>query len=145
MLSSQTKDPVTSAAVTSLHNNIPGGLTALSLSVAPIPLIEECINKVGFWRRKAEYISEAAKRIVEEGKELDEGEEGWEDEVAEGEKEWEEGDIPRTLGGLCKLKGVGELVNSSREKGSAPFGDHPFKAKEAVPLDETFTHVFAGG
>ncbi|KAL0247092.1 hypothetical protein I308_104127 [Cryptococcus tetragattii IND107] len=88
MLSSQTKDAVTSAAVTSLHTSLPGGLTAASLATAPLETIQECINKVGFWRRKAEYIQEAARTLLEQ----------------EGD---EKGDVPKTVEGLCKLKGVG--------------------------------------
>ena len=107
MLSSQTKDPVTSQAVTNLHLRLPLGLTASSLASAEPELISECINKVGFWRRKTEYIQAAAKAILMGG--LDEGEvkpDGWE-ESGLGEVEEEEGDVPRTLGGLCRLKGVG--------------------------------------
>jgi endonuclease-3 len=85
MLSSQTKDPVTSQAVTNLHLALPGGLTAFSLAAATTETIQECINKVGFWRRKTEYIQEAAKHCVER---LD-------------------GEVPNTLEGLCELKGVG--------------------------------------
>ncbi|WVQ79007.1 hypothetical protein IAT38_001099 [Cryptococcus sp. DSM 104549] len=88
MLSSQTKDAITSAAVTSLHETLPGGLTAESLSAAPLEAVQECINKVGFWRRKAEYIQEAARTLL----------------AKEGE---EKGDVPNTLEGLCALKGVG--------------------------------------
>ncbi|OXC68949.1 hypothetical protein AYX13_02560 [Cryptococcus neoformans] len=88
MLSSQTKDAVTSAAVTALHSSLPGGLSAASLAAAPLETIQECINKVGFWRRKAEYIQEAAKTLLEQ----------------EGD---EKGDVPKTVEGLCKLKGVG--------------------------------------
>jgi endonuclease-3 len=102
MLSSQTKDPVTSQAVTNLHAALPGGLTAASLAAAPAELVSECINKVGFWRRKTEYIQDAARRIVEGG--LDDGEVKNED--IDGITE-EPGDIPRTLNGLVKLKGVG--------------------------------------
>jgi hypothetical protein len=93
---SQTKDPVTSQAVTNLHNTLPGGLTASSLSLASQETVEGCINKVGFWRRKTEYIQSAAQMILkgglDEGEDLPEGtEDGW---VGE-----EEGNIPRTLGG----------------------------------------------
>lgn len=111
MLSSQTKDPVTSQAVTNLHDRLPGGLTAESLAVAEPTLVSECINKVGFWRRKTEYITEAAKRIVEGG--LDDGEPEEADVEGTGVPLPPPGsqgsgpDIPRTLGGLCKLKGVG--------------------------------------
>ncbi|WWC98973.1 hypothetical protein V866_005867 [Kwoniella sp. B9012] len=85
MLSSQTKDPVTSAAVTTLHETLPGGLTAQSLADASTELIQQCINKVGFWRRKADYIKDAAIHLLEK----------------------EDGDVPKTLEGLCELKGVG--------------------------------------
>jgi endonuclease-3 len=88
MLSSQTKDPVTSQAVTNLHMTLPGGLIAYSLASAPIEVIQECINKVGFWRRKAEYIQDAAKVLMEK----------------EGE---EQGDVPKSIEGLCALRGVG--------------------------------------
>jgi endonuclease-3 len=88
MLSSQTKDPVTSAAVTNLHHTLPGGLTAQSLAEASVETVHECINKVGFWRRKTEYIQDAAKKLLE----------------LDGE---EKGDVPKTLEGLCELKGVG--------------------------------------
>ncbi|WRT65292.1 uncharacterized protein IL334_002235 [Kwoniella shivajii] len=85
MLSSQTKDPVTSAAVTNLHDTLTGGLTARSLANATTETVQTCINKVGFWRRKADYIQDAAKYLLEK----------------------ENGDVPNTLEGLCALKGVG--------------------------------------
>jgi endonuclease-3 len=88
MLSSQTKDPITSAAVTNLHLALPGGLTAQSLADASVETVHECINKVGFWRRKTEYIQEAARALLER----------------EGD---DKGDVPNTLEGLCELKGVG--------------------------------------
>lgn len=88
MLSSQTKDPVTSQAVTNLHSTLPGGLTAHSLAEASVEMVHECINKVGFWRRKTEYIQDAAQKLLEQ----------------EGEMK---GDVPDTIEGLCALKGVG--------------------------------------
>jgi endonuclease-3 len=88
MLSSQTKDPVTAAAVTNLHETLPGGLTAWSLSAASLEMVHGCINKVGFWRRKAEYIQEAAAALLKR----------------DGE---DKGDVPKTLDELCALKGVG--------------------------------------
>ena len=88
MLSSQTKDAITSAAVTNLHHTLSGGLTAWSLAAATVEQVQECINKVGFWRRKTEYIQEAARALLErEGEEM--------------------GDVPNTLEGLCALRGVG--------------------------------------
>ena len=88
MLSSQTKDAVTSQAVTNLHSTLPGGLTAESLATAPTETIQECIHKVGFWRRKTDYIVDAAKVLMDRPGE-------------------EKGDVPNTLEGLCNLRGVG--------------------------------------
>lgn len=85
MLSSQTKDAVTSAAVTNLHLALPGGLTAETLAAADEKSVSEAINKVGFWRRKTEYIQAAAKAIVAR----------------------EDGDVPQTIEELCAFKGVG--------------------------------------
>ena len=88
MLSSQTKDPVTAQAVTNLHQNLPGGLTAESLAEATEDAVHDCINKVGFWRRKTMYIQEAAKTLLERPGD-------------------DRGDVPNTIEGLCELKGVG--------------------------------------
>ncbi|RSH94217.1 DNA N-glycosylase and apurinic/apyrimidinic (AP) lyase [Saitozyma podzolica] len=88
MLSSQTKDAVTSQAVTNLHITLPGGLTAESLAVASPETVQKCIDKVGFWRRKTEYIQEAARTLLERPGDLS-------------------GDVPDTIEGLCELKGVG--------------------------------------
>lgn len=56
-----------------------------------------------------EYIQEAARAIIEGG--LDDGQdlpEGWEGRDLTGvDPDGRPGDIPMTLGGLCKLKGVG--------------------------------------
>ncbi len=87
MLSSQTKDAVTSQAVKNLHMNIPGGLTAETLAASPMEVIHTSINKVGFWRRKAEYIQEAARELL-----LNPGD--------------AKGDVPQTVEALCRLKGV---------------------------------------
>jgi endonuclease-3 len=88
MLSSQTKDAVTSQAVTNLHITLPGGLTAASLASASPETVQKCIDKVGFWRRKTEYIQDAARTLLERPGELS-------------------GDVPDTIEGLCELKGVG--------------------------------------
>lgn len=85
MLSSQTKDAITSQAVTNLHLTLPGGLSAQSLAEAPADVVSGCINKVGFWRRKTDYIQDAARLILDKF----------------------EGDIPRDIEGLCEIKGVG--------------------------------------
>lgn len=88
MLSSQTKDAVTSQAVINLHTALEGGLTAESLAAASSDTVADAINKVGFWRRKTDYIQEAARTLL----------------LRPGEGK---GDVPQTIEELCELKGVG--------------------------------------
>jgi len=93
MLSSQTKDEVTFAAIQNLRQAFKPKdadpkeeyLTVNAVLAAPVSTIEECINKVGFWRRKAQYIKSTAEIL---------------------HKEYGD-DIPRTIEGLCSLPGVG--------------------------------------
>jgi endonuclease-3 len=54
MLSSQTKDEVTDAAVDKLRAALGGTLSLEVLLAAEETVISECINKVGFWRRKTQ-------------------------------------------------------------------------------------------
>lgn len=53
MLSSQTKDEVTNAAVAKLRETLGGSLCVANVMNAEKSTIESAINKVGFWRRKA--------------------------------------------------------------------------------------------
>ncbi len=55
MLSSQTKDEVTSAAVDQLRERLGGSITVEALIAADESVISESIAKVGFWRRKTQY------------------------------------------------------------------------------------------
>lgn len=57
MLSSQTKDEVTDAAVSKLRTAIGGSLTVDGILNADETTISEAIAKVGFWRRKTEYVN----------------------------------------------------------------------------------------
>ncbi|GJJ11842.1 hypothetical protein Clacol_006080 [Clathrus columnatus] len=84
MLSSQTKDEVTHVAVKNLRTAL-GELTPENLAVADDSVISNAIEKVGFWRRKTQYIKQAARKILDEFG----------------------GEIPDTLEGLCSLSGVG--------------------------------------
>ncbi|KIK66156.1 hypothetical protein GYMLUDRAFT_219034 [Collybiopsis luxurians FD-317 M1] len=88
MLSSQTKDHVTHAAITNLRTSLGGSLSASSLASAPHSLVEESINKVGFWRRKTEYIQAAAIRC----------------------RDSYDGDVPKTIEELLEFKGVGKKM-----------------------------------
>ncbi|KAK9894493.1 DNA glycosylase [Cystobasidium minutum MCA 4210] len=85
MLSSQTKDPVTHEAVMNLRRNLPGGLSLESILAASDADIQACINKVGFWRRKTEYIRKSAEIIRDKF----------------------DGDVPKTIDELLILPGVG--------------------------------------
>ncbi|KAJ2848025.1 alpha,alpha-trehalase nth1, partial [Coemansia erecta] len=85
MLSAQTKDEITADAVRTLSQRLSGGLSPKSLSDAPIDMIHECIRRVGFWQRKANYIKEAARTCLEQYN----------------------SDIPRTVPQLLSLPGVG--------------------------------------
>lgn len=83
MLSSQTKDQITWAAVQKLKErgicNVDGILATDEQD------IEDLIKPVGFFRRKAIYLKKAAQIL----------------------KDKYEGDIPRTIKDLCELPGVG--------------------------------------
>ncbi|KAH9930841.1 DNA glycosylase [Fomitopsis serialis] len=85
MLSSQTKDEVTSAAVRKLREAVGGSLSANAVVATDADVISEAICKVGFWRRKTDYIKRTARRLSDEFG----------------------GDIPKTVDELCSLPGVG--------------------------------------
>jgi endonuclease-3 len=57
MLSSQTKDEVTDAAVDKLRAAFGGTLSLDALLAAEEHVIADAINKVGFWRRKTQSVS----------------------------------------------------------------------------------------
>lgn len=84
MLSSQTKDPITSKAVERLRT-LPGGLTAKSLAEADVSLVESLIRPVSFAPTKSTNIVAAAKFCVTT----------------------HDGDIPNTMEGLMSIRGVG--------------------------------------
>lgn len=54
MLSSQTKDEVTDAAVKKLREAIGGTLSVSAILAAKEAAIEDAIGKVGFWKRKTQ-------------------------------------------------------------------------------------------
>lgn len=82
MLSSQTKDQITHAAMQKL---ITHGLTVQNILETPDKKIEELIYPVSFWKTKAKNIKKTCAVLQEEYN----------------------ADIPDTLDGLCKLPGVG--------------------------------------
>lgn len=85
MLSSQTKDEITAAAVKNLQLNLKDGLNLESLLAASDEEISSQINKVGFWRRKTGYLKSAAHIISTQF----------------------DGDVPKDIDDLCSLPGVG--------------------------------------
>jgi len=85
MLSSQTKDEVTFAAVAKLREAVGGRLSVDAVLQADDSAISEAICKVGFWRRKTQYLKQATQRLRDEFN----------------------SDVPKTVDELCSLPGVG--------------------------------------
>jgi len=83
MLSSQTKDPITWAAVQKLKQNGMGNVDGII--AAKEKDIEDLIFPVGFYRRKAIYLKKVAEKLKQEYN----------------------GDIPDSVKDLCELPGVG--------------------------------------
>ncbi|UYV76295.1 hypothetical protein LAZ67_13003290 [Cordylochernes scorpioides] len=88
MLSSQTKDEVTHAAVQRL---IQHGLTVDSILQTSEERVGELIYPVGFWKKKAQYLKAVCQLL----------------------KQKYDGDIPNTLEGLCQLPGGGAQDGTS--------------------------------
>ncbi|KAH8917009.1 DNA glycosylase [Atractiella rhizophila] len=85
LLSSQTKDEVTAAAIANLIRTLPNGLCLESVLLTPEEDLAACINKVGFWRRKAGYMKGVAQML----------------------KDKFDGEVPKTVEELVSLPGVG--------------------------------------
>lgn len=85
MLSAQTKDTVTSAAVIKLQNELKGGLCLESILSLDEAVLDEMIRSVGFHTKKASYIKRTAEIL----------------------RDQYNSDIPDTIEGLTSLPGVG--------------------------------------
>ncbi|KAF2774247.1 DNA glycosylase, partial [Teratosphaeria nubilosa] len=85
MLSSQTKDPVTFAAMRNLQQNLPGGFNLESLLEVEPTVLNNLIHKVGFHNNKTKYIKNTAIILRDQF----------------------DGDIPNTIEGMISLPGVG--------------------------------------
>ncbi|KAI0689833.1 DNA glycosylase [Cytidiella melzeri] len=85
MLSSQTKDEVTDAAVSKLRNAVGGTLSVQAVLDAADTAVSDAIAKSGFWRRKTQYIKQTAQKLHDEF----------------------DSDVPKTVDELCSLPGVG--------------------------------------
>ncbi|XP_012258858.2 endonuclease III-like protein 1 [Athalia rosae] len=82
MLSSQTKDQVTYAAMQRLKSH---GCTASNIINTSDEVLGQLIHPVGFWKKKVVYIKKTVEILLREYG----------------------GDIPKTIEDLCKLPGVG--------------------------------------
>ena len=85
MLSSQTKDEITDAAISKLRAALGGSISIDGVIDADESTIFQAIDKVGFWRRKAGYLKNTARKLRD-----DFG-----------------SDVPKTVDELCSLPGVG--------------------------------------
>ncbi|KAI9244259.1 DNA glycosylase [Helicostylum pulchrum] len=85
MLSAQTKDTVTSAAVIKLQKELEGGLCLESILRLDEAVLDNMIRSVGFHTKKASYIKRTAEIL----------------------RDTFDGDIPDTIEGLTSLPGVG--------------------------------------
>ena len=127
MLSSQTKDEVTDAAVSKLREAVGGSLSVGAMLSAGESTISEAIGKVGFWRRKTQsvyiriviafqtpsniislrYLKQTAQKLRDDF----------------------DSDVPKTVDELCSLPGVGPkmafLALQIAWNLSANFSHHP--------------------
>ena len=85
MLSSQTKDETTDAAISELRAALGGSISVDGIITAEESTISEAIDKVSFWRRKTGYLKKAAQKLREDFN----------------------SDVPKTVDELCSLPGVG--------------------------------------
>ena len=85
MLSSQTKDETTDAAITKLRAALGGNISLDGIIGADDSTISQAISKVGFWRRKTGYLKQAAQKLRDDF----------------------DSDVPKTVDELCSLPGVG--------------------------------------
>ncbi|KAJ7119015.1 DNA glycosylase [Mycena epipterygia] len=88
MLSPQTKDQVTDAAVHKLRTALGGTVSLDGLLAAEDSVILDAINKVGMWRVKAKHLRLAAVKLRDEF----------------------DSDVPQTIEGLISLPGVGPKI-----------------------------------
>ncbi|KAF8872669.1 DNA glycosylase [Gymnopilus junonius] len=89
MLSSQTKDEVTNAAIDNLREALGGSITIDAMIAAEDAVISKAIAKVGFWNRKTTYLKQAAIRL----------------------RDHFNSDVPKTVDELCSLPGVGPKMS----------------------------------
>ena len=106
MLSSQTKDEVTDAAVDKLRVALGGTVSLDALLAAEEHVIADSINKVGFWRRKTQSVRSPfllpwapVSGLIEEYRYIRQAAQRLRDDF--------DSDVPKTVDELCSLPGVG--------------------------------------
>lgn len=87
LLSSQTKDEVTSQAVARLNTEF-NGMSAVKIAHQSADRLAELIYPVGFYKKKGEYLKKVAEILVEKF----------------------QGDVPQHYEQLCSLPGVGQKM-----------------------------------
>jgi endonuclease-3 len=107
MLSSQTKDEVTDTAVAKLRAALGGTLSLDALLAAEEHVIAGSINKVGFWRRKTQFVlSSPSPRVADQ-----QGQKKkllrYIRQAAGRLRDDFDSDVPKTVEELCSLPGVG--------------------------------------
>ncbi|KAJ7184548.1 DNA glycosylase [Mycena filopes] len=88
MLSPQTKDQVTDAAVNKLRDALGGTVSLEAVLAADPTVISEAINKVGMWRVKTKHIKLTAEKLRDDFN----------------------SEVPDTIEGLISLPGVGPKI-----------------------------------
>ena len=105
MLSSQTKDEVTDAAMTKLRAAVGGTLSVAAIISADDATISDAIAKVGFWRRKTVYVYFYFDRMVTSYTYVFYPR--YVKKAALRLRDDFDSDVPKTVDELCSLPGVG--------------------------------------
>ena len=103
MLSSQTKDEVTDAAVAKLRTALGGSLCVDALIAADESAVSEAIAKVGFWRRKTQYVVRRMSCALVTEYTISR----YLKQTAQRLRDDFDSDVPKTVDELCSLPGVG--------------------------------------
>lgn len=118
LLSSQTRDEITWAAVQNLEHKILGGLTVEGVSKQSVEFINSCISKVGFHNKKSHFLKQIADILMEKG-------------------------FPEKLDDLIKLPGIGYkmailyLYHACRKVEGISVDTHVHRISNRIGLVET--------
>jgi endonuclease-3 len=107
MLSSQTKDEVTDAAVAKLRHAVGGTLTIDAIIAANEKTISDAIAKVGFWRKKTQSVATLKRYSIHTYQWLSCCWSRYIKQAAQQLRDDFASDVPKTVDELCSLPGVG--------------------------------------